>query len=131
MKIYKFFPSYEDLNDVEMKVVEKSVALQGKPVILTLDSSTDIVAYGTVVEVNGANNLIHGVPLPQNCMRVSIDEAMQKSALFLVPILNECENVGDVVGTHVAWPNHFIMLRQDVHVCLYFKVNVCQIFHIK
>ncbi|XP_075505419.1 uncharacterized protein LOC142542585 [Primulina tabacum] len=28
MKIDKFFPSYEDLNDVEMKVVEKCVALQ-------------------------------------------------------------------------------------------------------
>ncbi|XP_073281383.1 uncharacterized protein [Primulina huaijiensis] len=28
MKIDKFFPNYEDLNDVEMKVVEKSVALQ-------------------------------------------------------------------------------------------------------
>ncbi|XP_073274140.1 uncharacterized protein [Primulina huaijiensis] len=127
MKIDKFFPSYEDLNDVEMKVVEKSVALQGKPVILTLDSSTDIVEYGTVVEVNGANNLLHGVPLPQNCMRVTIDEAMQKSALLPISIPNECENVGDAVGTHVAWPNHLIMLRQEVHVCLFFKVNVCQI----
>ncbi|XP_073274139.1 uncharacterized protein [Primulina huaijiensis] len=113
MKIDKFFPSYEDLNDVEMKVVEKSVALQGKPVILTLDSSTDIVEYGTVVEVNGANNLLHGVPLPQNCMRVTIDEAMQKSALLPISIPNECENVGDAVGTHVAWPNHLIMLRQE------------------
>ncbi|XP_073280961.1 uncharacterized protein [Primulina huaijiensis] len=115
MKIDKFFPSYEDLNDVEMKVVEKSVTLQGKPVILTLDSSTDIVAYGTIVEVNGANNLLHGVPLPQNCMRVSIDEAMQKTALFPVPIPNECENVGDAVGTHVAWQNHLIMLRKEIH----------------
>ncbi|XP_073041868.1 uncharacterized protein [Primulina eburnea] len=113
MKIDKCFPSYEDLNDVEIKVVEKSVALQGQAVILTLDSSTDIVAYGTVVEVNGANNLLHGVPLPQNCMRVSIDEAMQKSALLPIPIPNECENVGDAVGTHVAWPNHLIMLRQE------------------
>ncbi|XP_073298511.1 uncharacterized protein [Primulina huaijiensis] len=112
MKVDKFSPSYEDFNDVEMKVVEKSVALQGKPVIFTLDSSTDIVAYGTVVEVNAANNLLHGVSLPQNCMRVSIDETMQKSALLPVPIPNECENVGEVVGTHVAWPNHLIMLRQ-------------------
>ncbi|XP_073036717.1 uncharacterized protein [Primulina eburnea] len=113
MKIDKFFPSHEDLNDVEMKVVEKSVALQGKPVILKLDSSTDIVAYGTVVEVNGANNLLHGVPLPQNCTCVSIDEAMQNTALLPVPIPNECEVVGDSVGTHVAWPHHLIMLREE------------------
>ncbi|XP_075514147.1 uncharacterized protein LOC142549207 [Primulina tabacum] len=113
MKIDESFPSYEDLNDVEMKVVEKSVPLQGKQVILTLDFSTDIVAYGIVVEVNGTNNLLHGIPLPQNCMPVSIDEAMQKSALLPIPIPNECENVGDVVGTHVAWPNHLIMLRQE------------------
>ncbi|XP_042432737.1 uncharacterized protein LOC122019324 [Zingiber officinale] len=108
----KTFPSHEEFNDVEMQVVDKEVALQGKSVILTLDSSTDIVAYGTVVEVIGVNHSLHGVPLPKNCMRVSIDEAMQKSACLPVPIPNECETIGDAVGTHVAWPKHLLMLRQ-------------------
>lgn len=80
---------------------------------MKLDSSTDIAAYGTVVEVNGANKLIHGVPLPLNCMRVSIDEACQKSACFPVPIPHECELVGDAVGTHVAWPTHLIVVQHE------------------
>ncbi|XP_042430599.1 uncharacterized protein LOC122017137 isoform X2 [Zingiber officinale] len=110
LKTDKTFPSYEEFNDVEMQVVDKEVALQGKSVILTLDSSTDIVAYGTVVEVNGVHHFLHGVPLPKNCMCVSIDEAMQKSARLPVPIPNECETIGEAVGTHVAWPKHLLML---------------------
>ncbi|XP_073123545.1 uncharacterized protein [Henckelia pumila] len=107
-------PNYEDLDNDEMEVVDKSVALQGKPVVLTLESSTEIVAYGTVVEVNGPDKLLYGVPLPLNCMRVSIDEALQKSARLPIPIIPyECELVGDVVGTHVAWPIHLIVLRHE------------------
>ncbi|XP_042396480.1 uncharacterized protein LOC121986587 [Zingiber officinale] len=87
----KTFPSYEEFNDVKI---------------------TDIVAYGTVIEVNGVNHSLHDVPLPKNCMRVSIDEAMQKSTCLLVLIPNECETIGDAVGTHVAWPKHLLMLRQ-------------------
>lgn len=75
------------------------------------------VAYGTIFEVDGAYKLLHGVPLPQNCMRVSIDKALQKSARLPVPIPNECEIVGDAVGTHVAWPKHLIVLH-EVHVYL-------------
>ncbi|XP_073120039.1 uncharacterized protein [Henckelia pumila] len=102
-------PNHEDLDDIEMQFVDKS----GKPVFLTLESSSDVVACGTIFEVNGPSKLLHGVPLPLNCMRVSIDEALQKSARLPVPIPHECELVGDAVGTHVAWPTHLIILRHE------------------
>lgn len=56
MKTNNNLSSYEDWDDVDMQVVDRSVVLQGKPVVLKLDSSMDIAAYGTVVEVNGAKN---------------------------------------------------------------------------
>ncbi|XP_073151032.1 uncharacterized protein [Henckelia pumila] len=111
LKVEKSFHSDVDLDHVDIQIVDKSTALQGKPV-LTLESGTD-VAYATVVEVNGASKLLHGVPLPQNCMCVSIDKAQQKSARLSVPIPNECEIVGDAVETHVAWPKQLTVLHEN------------------
>ncbi|XP_042441275.1 glyceraldehyde-3-phosphate dehydrogenase, cytosolic-like [Zingiber officinale] len=54
-----------------------SITGNGMPVALSLESKSNIVAYGTVVHVNGDGKLLHGVPLPMNCMRVSIDEVVE------------------------------------------------------
>ncbi|XP_073033835.1 uncharacterized protein [Primulina eburnea] len=62
----------------------------------------NIVAYGTVVCVKREDKLIHDVPLPHNCIRVSIDEAVDKSTHLPVPIPSECETIGDAVGTLVV-----------------------------
>ncbi|XP_073125514.1 uncharacterized protein [Henckelia pumila] len=112
LKVEKSFNIDEDLDDLDIQIVEKSTALQGKSVVLTLESGMD-VAYGTVVELNGASKLLHGIPLPQNCMRVSIDIALEKSARLPVLIPNECEIVGDAVGTHVAWPKDLIVVQEN------------------
>ncbi|XP_073017546.1 uncharacterized protein [Primulina eburnea] len=78
-----------------------------RQVALTLEGSRNIVAFGTVVCVNGQDKLIHGVPLPHNCIRVSIDEAVDKSTPLAIPIPSECETIGDAVATLVAWPGHW------------------------
>lgn len=88
---------------------------------MKLDSSTNIAAYGTIVCVNGPDNLLHGAPLPKNCMRVAIDEAVDKSGLLPFPIPSECDVIGDAVGTHVAWPQHLLVKKDEVCVILYFK----------
>ncbi|XP_073125516.1 uncharacterized protein [Henckelia pumila] len=59
LKVEKSFNIDEDLDDLDIQIVEKSTALQGKSVVLTLESGMD-VAYGTVVELNGASKLLHG-----------------------------------------------------------------------
>ncbi|XP_073124125.1 uncharacterized protein [Henckelia pumila] len=105
--------NYETFNDDDMQVLSKDDFLQGKPVALTLESNTNIVAYGTIVHVNGAGKLRHGVPLPVNCMRFSIDEAVEKLAHLPFPISNECDTIGDAVGTHVAWPAHLVKMQDE------------------
>lgn len=90
---------------------------------MTLESSTNIFANGTIISVNASDKLLHGVPFPKNCMRVSIDEALEKSTHLPYPIPSECELIGEAVGTHVAWPKHLIVKQDE----LYFKLN-CQFF---
>ncbi|XP_075481159.1 uncharacterized protein LOC142521870 [Primulina tabacum] len=87
---------------------------KGEQVALTLEGSRNIVAYGTVVCVKGEDKLILGVPLPHNCIRVSIDEAVDKSTPLPVPIPSECETIGDAVGTLVAWPEHLTLKSNEV-----------------
>ncbi|XP_073118799.1 uncharacterized protein [Henckelia pumila] len=113
IKTEKSVPNYETLIDDGMKVLSKDEYLQGKPVALTLVSKTNVVAYGTIVDVNGAGKLLHGVPLPMNCMRVSVDEAVEKSALLPFPIPNECDTVGDAIGTHVSCPAHLVVMKDE------------------
>ncbi|XP_073051647.1 uncharacterized protein [Primulina eburnea] len=110
-------------DDVELQIVSKFDVLQGKQVALTVEGSKNIVAYGTVVCVKGEDKMIHGVPLPHNCIRVSIDEAVDKSTPLLVPIPSECETIGDAVGTLVVWPEHFIVKSNEVHVIFDGKLN--------
>ncbi|XP_042378840.1 uncharacterized protein LOC121971582 isoform X2 [Zingiber officinale] len=100
------------IDDDDMQILSKDDVLQGKLVALILESSTNVVAYGTIVCINEPNKMLHGVSFPKNCMRVSIDEAVDKSRPLPYPIPSECEVIGDVIGTHVAWPQHLIV-KQD------------------
>ncbi|XP_073137258.1 uncharacterized protein [Henckelia pumila] len=59
------------------------------------------------------SKLLHGATLPMNCMRVSVDEAVEKSALLPFPIPNECDTVSDAIGTHVAWPAHMVVMKDE------------------
>ena len=95
---------------------------------MTLESSTNIVAHGTIVCGNESDKMLHGVPFPNNCMRVSIDEAVEKSAPLPYPIPSEFEVIGDAVGTHVTWLKHLIVNQDEVFVRFYFKLN-CHLFY--
>ncbi|XP_073017220.1 uncharacterized protein [Primulina eburnea] len=96
-------------DDVELQIVSKFDVLHGKQIALTLEGSKNIFAYGTVVCVKEEDKLIHGVPLPHNCIRVSIDEAVNKSTSLPFPIPSECETICDAAGTLVVWPEHLIV----------------------
>ncbi|KAK6125190.1 hypothetical protein DH2020_041056 [Rehmannia glutinosa] len=78
------------LNDEKLHdhvINEKIIELkQGKAVALSLESTNDISAYGTIVSVNGPGQFLGGIPMPSNCMCVSIDHAMDENALLPVQI---------------------------------------------
>ena len=84
--------------------------------MLLLQPNDMTVAYGTIVSVNGPGNFIDDVPLPVNCMRISIDKAIDQSAPLPVAIPSACQSIGDAVGGHVAWPVHLISMRDEVNV---------------
>ncbi|XP_075507617.1 uncharacterized protein LOC142544458 [Primulina tabacum] len=112
-KIKKGASNYATSHDDDVKTLSNAEFLQGKPVALALESRTNIVAYGTIVHVNADDKLFHGVPSPITCMHVSIDNAVEKLAHLPFPIPNECDTVGDAVGTHVAWPAHFVVIQDE------------------
>ncbi|XP_042388022.1 uncharacterized protein LOC121980123 [Zingiber officinale] len=75
----KLQPMIEDdmkNDDDDLQILCQADVLQGKPVALTLESSTNIVAHGTIVCGNESDKMLQGVPFPNNCMR-SIDEAVR------------------------------------------------------
>lgn len=113
IKAKKGVPYYETLNDDGLQVLSNDDFLQGKPVALTLESKANIVAYGTIVHVNVVGKLLHGVPLPMDCMHVSIDKAVDRLAHLPFSIPNECDTVGDAIGTHVAWPAHLVVMQDE------------------
>ncbi|XP_073306614.1 uncharacterized protein [Primulina huaijiensis] len=48
-----------------------------------------------------------------SCMHVSIDIAVDKLAHLPFPIPNECDTVGDSIGTHVPWPAHLVVMQDE------------------
>ncbi|KAH6782299.1 hypothetical protein C2S51_007592, partial [Perilla frutescens var. frutescens] len=77
---------------------------------LTAESTNDVIVYGTIVSVD--EKTLHGRSMPKNCYRVSIDEAIDPNASMPFPIPDVCDNVGDAIGTHVAWP-YSLIVAQD------------------
>jgi hypothetical protein len=78
---------------------------------LAVGSITNIVAFGTLLEDEFVNTTIHGVPLEEGSVRVSVDGDIQSEALLPFPVKDEMETVGQAVGSHVAWPKEFVIWR--------------------
>lgn len=106
------------------------IILQGKTVALMLGSPKSIVARGTVFFMGSK---LHNAPMPKDCMRVSIDEIVNESALLPFPISDEMKTLGSALGTHVAWPKHLVVAKDKVllvySTCLNYLliayINIC------
>ncbi|XP_040368009.1 uncharacterized protein LOC112180636 [Rosa chinensis] len=79
---------------------------------LAVDRVDNIVAIGTIIQVNVASSdqLIHGVPLGNENMRVSIVRAIVDDALLPIPVKDEIVTVSDAIGTCVAWPRNLVVI---------------------
>ncbi|KAL8508352.1 hypothetical protein ACS0TY_018814 [Phlomoides rotata] len=103
-------------DDFDLKIVDEKMGLdnddklKGKSVALSLESSTDIVAYGTIIKIYDPNELIHGIKLPKNCMRVAIEKAVDESAHLPIPN-GDYLTTKDAIGSHVAWPMNLMKLH--------------------
>ncbi|XP_061998689.1 uncharacterized protein LOC133715981 isoform X1 [Rosa rugosa] len=84
---------------------------QGKPCKLAVDLVDNIVARGTVLEIDATNPTIHGVPLGKGNERVVVDIVIDAEAFLPFPIKDDdIFTVGQAVGYVMAWPKHLVIL---------------------
>ncbi|KAL6145353.1 hypothetical protein ACLB2K_056041 [Fragaria x ananassa] len=78
---------------------------------LAVDTVENIVAIAKVIDVGGesSNQLLHGVPLGENNMRVSVIRAIEGDALVPIPVRDDIFTVDDAVGSCVAWPKDLVV----------------------
>ncbi|KAL6175853.1 hypothetical protein ACLB2K_052491 [Fragaria x ananassa] len=78
---------------------------------LTIDSIDNIVAMGKLicVDVDSSNHLIHGMPLGENNVRVTVVRAIVGDSLVPNPMRDEILTVDDAVGSCVAWPKELVV----------------------
>ncbi|KAL6219353.1 hypothetical protein ACLB2K_007112 [Fragaria x ananassa] len=80
---------------------------------LAVDTVENIVAIVKVIDVGGesSNQLLHGVPLGENNMRVSVIRAIEGDALVPILVRDEILTVDDAVGSCVAWPKDLVVIH--------------------
>ncbi|XP_061990041.1 uncharacterized protein LOC133708584 [Rosa rugosa] len=90
------------------QVMTNTVKLESKLAINSLDN---VVALGTIVEVDieASKQTIHGVPMGEENVRVSVTKAIVEDALLPFPIKDEIVKIRDAIGTCVAWPKNLII----------------------
>lgn len=78
---------------------------------MALGSINNIVAIASIVEVDieCSNQTIHGTPLGQENVRVSILRPLVPKAKLPFPIKDDIVTVQDAVGTFIAWPRDLIV----------------------
>ncbi|KAH6787328.1 hypothetical protein C2S52_006880 [Perilla frutescens var. hirtella] len=120
----EFGEEYEDyeLGEDAVILVDGVATLKGKSVALTVGSSKKIVGYGTVVGVNTSS--LHGTPMPKSCVRVAIDESVDENASLPFPIPDVSNNVGNAIGSHVAWPAHLVVAREKGGRGILFSLDI-------
>ena len=82
----------------------------------------NIVAFGTIVEVDveATQQTIHGVPLGEENVRVSVTKVVAANALLPFPIKDEIVRVSDAIGTCVAWPRSLVIPPEVVEKVISF-----------
>ncbi|KAM5570104.1 hypothetical protein ABKV19_017226 [Rosa sericea] len=76
---------------------------------LAVDNINNIVAFGSVFEEGELSKTLHGVPLKEGTVRVSVDGILKPDAVLPFPIEGEMEFVREALGSHVAWPDDLVV----------------------
>ncbi|CAL2266262.1 unnamed protein product [Prunus armeniaca] len=90
----------------------------GKDCKLAFDSKDNIVASGTIVDINVPQQLLHNVPLGEGNIKVFVNYAINGASPLPMPVKGVLNTVEDAVGSQVAWPEDLIVFIDDI--CLTF-----------
>ncbi|XP_040375666.1 uncharacterized protein LOC121053154 [Rosa chinensis] len=93
------------------RVNDAEVSLGQNECKLAIDSVENIVAIGTIINIDLETNqqTIHGALLGEENVRVSIIRTLVHEALLPFPIKDEIMTVKDAIGTCVAWPKNLVI----------------------
>lgn len=80
--------------------------------MLALGNINNVVASGFLLENDGLQSTVHGIPLGDDNVRVSIDVAIVDVAL-LIKIRNDLITIKQAVGSHVPWPRHLVIINEE------------------
>jgi hypothetical protein len=59
------------------------------------------------------NNSIHGLPMPEGCVRVAVVGELKGDAPLPFPVLDaQMLLVRDAIGSHLAWPEKWVIRKQ-------------------
>jgi hypothetical protein len=97
---------------------------------MAVGSLDNIVAIGTFVEVGveSSKQTIHGVPLGEENVRVSVIRTIIHDAKLPFPINDEIITVRDAIGTYVAWPKNLIVPPANAQKVI-FSCNLVSLFN--
>ncbi|CAB4283667.1 unnamed protein product [Prunus armeniaca] len=87
---------------------------KGKDCKLAFDSKDNIVASGTIVDINVPQQLLHNVPLGEGNIKVFVNYAINGASPLPMPVKGVLNTVEDAVGSQVAWPEDLIVFIDDI-----------------
>ena len=100
---------------------------------LTVDSMDNVVAFGTIIEINvdATDQTIRGVPLGKENARVFSTKVVVLDALLPIPVKDEIMTVKDALGgTFIAWSRSLIsnavtkkVIQDPFPICEMFYLN--------
>ncbi|WOG82001.1 hypothetical protein DCAR_0101160 [Daucus carota subsp. sativus] len=81
---------------------------------LAVDNIENKVAFGVIFKDGTRfSNKIHGVDMMPGCVWVSVDGCINPKALLPIPVPGEMETLIQAIGSHVAWPDEFIIYQDS------------------
>ncbi|KAI5317293.1 hypothetical protein L3X38_037000 [Prunus dulcis] len=89
---------------------------------MAFGEKANIVASGTIVEINVPNQPVHNVPLGEGSIRVAVNCALKGDSPLPIPVKGVFETVGDALGSQVAWPQDLIVFDDKVVNFFSFKL---------
>ncbi|PQQ17856.1 hypothetical protein Pyn_24435 [Prunus yedoensis var. nudiflora] len=97
-------------------VVEQTESefMKGKECKMAFGEKANLVASGTIVEINVPNQMVHNVPLGKGNIRVAVNYALQGDSPLPIPVKGVLETVEDAIGSQVAWPQDLIVFDDKV-----------------
>ena len=77
-----------------------------------MGSVDNIVAAGTVFKRQWSNEVVYGVTLGVNEVRVLIEVVDDTNSILPISVVGSVYSVSDAIGSYVPWPKHLVVVEK-------------------